>query len=70
MTAVQLQTTRLPVLNRIVAMMSDLRGAYARRRVYQQTYNELSALTSRELNDLGIARSMIRRLAMEAAYGK
>ncbi|SDX42884.1 DUF1127 domain-containing protein [Roseicitreum antarcticum] len=70
MTAVQMQLTRLPVLNRIAALATDLRGAYARRRVYQQTYSELSALTSRELNDLGIARSMIRRLAMEAAYGK
>jgi uncharacterized protein YjiS (DUF1127 family) len=40
---------------------------YARRRVYARTYAELSALTTRELDDLGISRSMISRLAQEAA---
>lgn len=70
MTAVQYQLTRIPVLNRLVALTMELRDAYTRRRVYRQTYNELSNLTTRELDDLGIARSMIRRLATEAAYGK
>ncbi|WCR09007.1 DUF1127 domain-containing protein [Paracoccus fistulariae] len=41
----------------------------ARRAVYRQTVRELSALTTRELDDLGISRSMIRSLAQEAAYG-
>ncbi|MEE3316193.1 MAG: DUF1127 domain-containing protein, partial [Pseudomonadota bacterium] len=31
---------------------------------------ELRALSGRELADLGINRSMIRRLALEAAYGE
>ncbi|MBH0239006.1 DUF1127 domain-containing protein [Methylobrevis albus] len=34
---------------------------------YQQTYRELSRLSSRELNDLGIARSDIAQLARQAA---
>jgi len=38
--------------------------------VFRRTYEELSALSSRELSDLGISRSMITRLAYEAAYGK
>jgi len=38
--------------------------------VYRKTYEELSALSTRELQDLGIARSMITRLAYESAYGK
>jgi uncharacterized protein YjiS (DUF1127 family) len=50
--------------------VSRLADALARRRVYRQTYTELSALSTRELADLGITRSMISRLAYEAAYGK
>lgn len=36
-------------------------------RVFRETYNELSALSDRELSDLGLSRSMIRRLALEAS---
>lgn len=39
-------------------------------RVYTRTYAELNALSTRELDDLGISRSMISRLALEAAYGQ
>ena len=46
------------------------RDALQRRRIYRQTINELSALTARDLADLGIDRSMIRWLAHEAAYGE
>jgi len=37
-------------------------------RAYRKTVNELSALSSRELDDLGLNRSMIKRIALEAAY--
>jgi uncharacterized protein YjiS (DUF1127 family) len=40
----------------------------ARRKVYRATFIELVGLSDRELSDLGISRSGIRRLAMEAAY--
>ncbi len=36
-------------------------------RVMRVTYNELNQLSDRELNDLGLSRSMIRRLAIEAS---
>jgi uncharacterized protein YjiS (DUF1127 family) len=39
-----------------------------KRRVYRTTYNELAALSSRELNDLGICRTMIASIAYETAY--
>ncbi|MBU3028691.1 DUF1127 domain-containing protein [Paracoccus sp. XHP0099] len=41
----------------------------ARNAVYRQTVRELNALTTRDLDDLGISRSMITRLAHEAAWG-
>ncbi|WCR20039.1 DUF1127 domain-containing protein [Paracoccus alcaliphilus] len=41
----------------------------ARRAVYRQTVRELNALTARDLQDLGISRSMIPGLAREAAWG-
>lgn len=48
----------------------SMRAAWQRSRVYMNTYNELSALSTRELNDLGIQRSNISRVAYEAAYGR
>lgn len=44
----------------------DMLGRY---RVFRQTYDELSALSNRQLADLGINRSMITRIAMDAAQG-
>ncbi|AEI95896.1 DUF1127 domain-containing protein [Roseobacter litoralis] len=49
--------------------MDHMRRAQAKRRVYRATYHEFSVLTDRDLKDLGIPRSNIKRLAMEAAYG-
>lgn len=55
----------------LAARFENVRASYtearARRRAYNQTISELSSLTDRELHDLGIARSGIRSLAMEAA---
>lgn len=41
----------------------------ARYRVYRTTLDELSMLSERELNDLGIARGEIRGVAYRAAFG-
>ena len=49
--------------------MQQMREAQAKRRVYRATVFELSSLSERDLNDLGIPRSSIKRLAMETAYG-
>lgn len=54
----------------IMGMFARLQEARARRAVYRQTVSELSNLSSRELDDLGIHRSMITRIASEAAWGK
>ncbi len=50
------------------ALIASFRGAVERRRIYKRTYAELAQLSTRELDDLGISRSMISRLAYEAAY--
>ncbi|MFK7879079.1 DUF1127 domain-containing protein [Roseobacter sp.] len=49
------------------SLLQDTSARYARYRVFRQTYSELAQLTDRDLADLGISRSMIRSLAMEAA---
>lgn len=49
--------------------IDTMRRAQANRRVYRATYCELSVLSDRDLTDLGIRRSSIKKLAMEAAYG-
>ena len=45
----------------------DLMQNYRRWRSYRRTVNELSGLTTRELNDLGISRHDIRRVARDGA---
>ncbi|WP_298936811.1 DUF1127 domain-containing protein [uncultured Ruegeria sp.] len=49
--------------------LDTMRKAQAKRRVYRATYYELSVLSDRDLTDLGIPRSNIKKLALEAAYG-
>ena len=50
--------------------VATLREGHARRKVYRQTLAELRSLSERELSDLGLHRSMLTRIALEAAYGK
>ncbi|MCL6285370.1 DUF1127 domain-containing protein [Ruegeria sp. 2012CJ41-6] len=50
------------------AGLEALKARFANYRLYRQTVSELSALSDRDLADLGIHRSMIRRIAMEASY--
>ncbi|WP_293447106.1 DUF1127 domain-containing protein [Planktotalea sp.] len=54
--------------DKLSAIWARLLEAQAKRAVYSSTVHELSALSSRELRDLGIHRSMIRSIAHEAAY--
>ncbi|WP_179380840.1 DUF1127 domain-containing protein [Jannaschia marina] len=55
--------------DRIAARIETARADYAKWRVYRRTINELSALSNRDLADLGLSRSMIHGVALEAAYG-
>ncbi len=57
------------ITHRIAAAYKSMAARFASHRVYRQTVSELSELSTRELDDLGISRSMIKRIALEAAYG-
>lgn len=47
-----------------------LRQAVANYREYRRVYEELDALSDRELADLGMSRHSIRDIASAAAYGR
>jgi uncharacterized protein YjiS (DUF1127 family) len=55
---------------RLTAALDSLSDRYTRYRVYRQTVTELGRLSARDLADLGIHRSAIHSVALEAAYGK
>ncbi len=50
------------------AALDGLMAKFARYRLYRQTVKELSELSGRELADLGLHRSEIKRIAYQAAY--
>ena len=58
------------IAERFAAVLRTLQAGRAKRALFRQTVRELNALSTRELNDLGIDRQMIRRIATEAAYGR
>lgn len=65
-----MMTDYAPSAPAALGWLGTARDNWARYRVYRRTLSELNALSGRELDDLGIARSMITRLALEAAYGR
>jgi uncharacterized protein YjiS (DUF1127 family) len=56
-------------LDAVRSMLSALVDTLQTAQRFRQTYAELDALSTRELSDLGLSRSMITRVAYEAAYG-
>ncbi|MBE0414012.1 DUF1127 domain-containing protein [Yoonia sp.] len=56
--------------DRIAALRTALTARRANHKIYTTTLRELQDLTDRDLADLGMSRSMIKSVALEAAYGK
>lgn len=65
--ATQTSTAGISFGDRIAALRDTFADYAAKRAVYRSTMNELGALNNRELADLGLSRSGIRRVALEAA---
>lgn len=49
--------------------ITDAKSAFEKRGIYNRTLNELESLTTRELDDLGLASADLHRIARETAYG-
>lgn len=58
------QTPSLGLMTFFSNVVSRLKKAY----ICNKTYNALNALDAAQLYDLGLTRSMIRRVAYQAAY--
>jgi len=61
------QTAHLPVFARIRAGLGGIATRYKQHRMYRETLEGLSALTNRELADLGLNRSELRYVARQAS---
>jgi len=55
------------ISDRVHAVMANFRKAREQRKAYRQTYDELTDLSPRELDDLGICSGQIPFIAREAA---
>lgn len=58
------------VADRFDAIRAYWMDRVEKHKVYTATYRELDCLSDRELADLAMNRSMIKQIALEAAYGK
>lgn len=56
------------IMDRLTGFIAEYKERAQRARIYRTTRDELNALSGRELADLGISRSEIKRIAYEAAY--
>ena len=54
--------------DRFNAFVADYRAKAAQRKIYRDTLNELRNLSNRDLDDLGLNRTMLKRIAYQAAY--
>jgi len=55
------------VFAQLGAILEGVATRYKQHRLYRATFDELSALSNRELSDLGLSRSDLRRVSIEAS---
>ena len=63
---IRIERPYIPLVNKGVSKMG-IRQTLKKWAAYQQTVRELAVLDNRQLNDLGIARSDIQRIARDHA---
>ena len=63
------QVANFGIYDRLSAALSSVKVALQRRAIFSQTIRELQNLSNRELADIGINRTDIHRIAMDAAFG-
>lgn len=63
----EIQGVRAHALTDIADALRSFRDRWAAYRVYRKTRFELDRLSTRELDDLGLSRSMIESVSREAA---
>lgn len=56
------------ITGRVSAVLKSAKLRFDNYRAYRKTISELSALSTRDLDDMGIYRSMIKRIALETVY--
>ena len=61
------RTHTISISDRVAHMVAQVQSHRAKRKLYRETFGELNALTNAELTDIGMSRSMLRRVALEAA---
>ena len=54
--------------NRLAGLIGGMSHRWSQYKTYRRTFEELDALTDRELADLGISRLQLRSIAYKAAY--
>lgn len=65
-----LETTGSRLDGGIRSLVNAMRHRRAQRRIYRDTYSELSRMSERDLADIGISRLSIDEFARRAAYGE
>ena len=63
-----IQQFETDLVSRMRTSFAMARNAARKNRAYRQTFKELSALSPRELDDLGIHGANIREIAYKSAY--
>lgn len=61
-------SANVPLMQRITEALHTWTAKSGKRAAYRRTLREMSQLSNRELADLGIHRSEIKRIAYEAVY--
>ena len=67
--ATEVSLRNITLTDRAIALWGTVKDNLAKRSADRRTVKELGVLSSAELNDLGLNRSMIRQIAYETTYG-